>query len=170
MKDTFSKRDWFLRFSALGLLSLSLLLMASATLFGQTTGSGTINGTVRDPAQAAIPGANVTIQNVDTGIGRAIVTNEAGLYSAPFLQPGHYEITVSKAGFTNLSRKDLTLQVGQTLTIDLQLTVQGREEQVTVTSEAPLVDTQKSEQSQVVSENLVSNLPIAGRRWTVSCC
>src|ERR1700741_740062 len=154
MKATFSK-----------LSVLMLLLFASTALFGQTTGSGTINGTVRDPAQAAVPGANVTIQNMDTGIGRAIVSNEAGIYSAPFLQPGRYQINVEKSGFATQTRKDLTLQVGQVLTIDLQLAVQGREEEVTVTSEAPLVDTEKSEQSQVVSENLVSNLPIAGRRW-----
>jgi Carboxypeptidase regulatory-like domain len=129
---------------ALGFLILPLLFAAGNLTFAQTTGSGTINGTVRDPAQAAIPGASVTIHNLDTGIDRAVSTNEAGLYSAPFLSPGRYEITVTKAGFTMVTRKELTLQVGQTLTIDLELPVQGREETVTVTGEAPVVDTEKT--------------------------
>jgi len=134
-------------------------------MLGQTTGSGTINGTVRDPAQAAIPGASVTIHNTDTGIDRALSTNDAGLYSAPFLSPGRYEIRVVTSGFTTLTRKDVTLQVGQTLTIDLELTVQAREESVTVTGEVPVVDTEKTEMSQVISQTQQENLPLAGRRW-----
>jgi hypothetical protein len=154
-----------MRFSTLGVLMVVFVVFAGSSLLAQTTGSGTINGTVRDPSQGAIPGANVTIRNADTGIDRNVLTNEAGVYSAPFLQPGRYEINVGKPGFTSLARKDLTLQVGQTLTIDLEMPVQAREETVTVTGEAPVVDTEKTEVSQVVSQTQQENLPLAGRRW-----
>jgi hypothetical protein len=147
---------------------LSVALSAvwlSGTAWGQATGSGTITGTVTDPKQAAVPEASVTIHNTDTGIGRAATTNEVGLYSAPFLQPGRYEITVGKPGFAKLLRKDITLQVGQTVTIDLTLTLQATSETVTITAETPVIDTEKTEMSQVVSQTQKDNLPLAGRRW-----
>ena len=93
------------------------------------------------------------------------MTNEAGIYVAPFLRPGTYEITASKAGFTKTVRKGIALQVGRSLTIDFALTVQSSTETVTVSAETPILDTEKTEVSQVVSENAVKNLPINGRRW-----
>src|SRR5450432_4917216 len=147
---------------------LSVVLSAvwlSGTAWSQATGSGTINGTVTDPKQAAVPEAGVTIRNTDTGVDRAATTNEVGLYAAPFLQPGRYEITVSKVGFAKLLRKDVMLQVGQTQTIDLTLTIQSTSETVTITAETPVIDTEKTEMSQVVSQTQKDNLPLAGRRW-----
>ena len=139
-------------------------LMAAAA-WSQTTGSGTINGTIRDPNEALVPDAGVTIHNVDTNVNREVRTNEVGLYSAPFLQPGNYEVTVSKAGFARLVAKDVHLEVGQTLTLDLSLTVQTTSESVTVTGETPVVDTEKTDNSQVVSQIEKDNLPMAGRNW-----
>ncbi|HUI56680.1 MAG TPA: TonB-dependent receptor [Bryobacteraceae bacterium] len=148
-----------------GFALLVLLAVAAVAAFGQTAGSATITGTLTDPSGAVIPAASVTVKNTDTGIERAIQTNEAGIYVAPFLQPGHYEVRAAKAGFATIVRKDLTLQVGQTLTVSLSLTVQAAQQEVTVTGQAPVVDPEKTENSQVVSEAAVSNLPIAGRRW-----
>jgi hypothetical protein len=145
--------------------SVIFLAALSGAAFSQTSGSGTISGTLTDPRGAVIPGAGVTIRNTDTGIERVLATNEVGLYSAPFLQPGHYQVTASKTGFTKVVRKDLTLQVGQTLTIDLSLPIETAQETVTVTGEAPVVDPEKTESSQVISTAAVENLPIAGRRW-----
>ena len=131
----------------------------------QSSAAGTITGTVTDQSGASVPEASVVIHNADTGADRTETSNGAGVYSAPFLQPGHYEVTVSKAGFAKMVRKDLPLQVGQTLAIDFKLPVQTSQQTVEVTGEAPLVDMEKTEQSQVVSASSVSNLPIAGRRW-----
>src|SRR5262249_20648352 len=90
-----------------------LILLALGTeVYAQTTGAGTINGTVRDPKDAVIPGASVSIHNTETGSDRAISTNEVGVYTAPFLPPGHYEVTAMKPGFATLVRKNVTLQVG----------------------------------------------------------
>jgi len=142
-----------------------LLVILGGTAWGQTAGSGLISGTLTDPKGGLVPGANVTIKHTETGTERTLSTNEVGLYNAPFLQPGHYEITAAKAGFAKVVRTNLNLQVGQTLTVDLTMPIQATSETVTVSGEAPVVDTQKTEVSQVVSENAVSNLPIAGRRW-----
>src|SRR5882672_12316387 len=124
-----------------------------------------MTGTLRDPNQAVIPDAAVTVHNIGTGIDRVVQTNEAGLYSAPFLPPGMYEITAGKTGFSKLVRKDVTLQVGQTLTLDLALTLQTAAETVTVTGDVSVVDPEKTEMSQVVSQTQKENLPTAGRRW-----
>jgi hypothetical protein len=153
------------RNSTLFLLTLLAAVWLTGAAWGQATGSGTINGTVTDPKAAAVPEAGVMIHNVDTGIDRAVTTTEVGLYSAPFLQPGRYEITVTKAGFSKLLRKDIILQVGQTLTIDLQLGLQATTEAVTITAETPIIDTEKTEMSQVVTQSQKDNLPLAGRRW-----
>jgi hypothetical protein len=107
----------------------------------------------------------VVVHSTDTGADRSLTTNEAGIYSAAFLQPGHYEITTSKTGFTKVERKEITLEVGRTLEIDFALTVQSGSETLTITSETPIIDADKTEVSQEVSKNLIQNLPIAGRRW-----
>jgi len=145
------------------LLAMSIGLPKTALC--QLAGSATINGTVTDPSGSVVPGAAVAIRNTDTGIERKTETSDAGIYNAAFLQPGHYQVEVSKAGFTSVLRKDLLLQVGQTLSIDLNLSVQSTQAEVTITAESPVVDPEKTEVSQVVSQAAVNNLPISGRRW-----
>jgi hypothetical protein len=92
-------------------------------------------------------------------------TNDAGIYLAAFLQSGKYEIHASKDGFATVVRQGLNLQVGQTLAIDFELPIKAAQATVTVTGESPVLDTEKTETSQVVSQTLVQNLPINGRRW-----
>jgi hypothetical protein len=150
---------------AFAALCLAFLVGGANAAFAQSAGSGTITGTITDPKGAAIPDGSVTVHNSDTNADRTVNSNETGLYTVPFLQPGHYEITVSKMGFAKVVRKDLSLQVGQTLSVDLALPLQSTTETVTVSGEAPLVDPEKTDVSQVVSTGFVNNLPIAGRRW-----
>jgi hypothetical protein len=147
-------------------VSLLLLLASLATnLCAQTTGAGTISGTVTDPSGASIPAAAVAVKNTATQAERALSTNEAGIFVAQFLQPGAYEITVAKAGFAKTVHTGLTLQVGQSLTVNFSLAVQSSTETMTVDAAAAIVDTEKTEMSQVVSQTQKENLPIAGRRW-----
>src|SRR5882724_5999191 len=145
--------------------TLVILLLLPMGVYGQTSGAGTISGALTDPSGSLIPGVTITIRNTDTGVERTFTSNDAGLYTAPFLQPGHYEITAVKQGFAKVTRKDLTLQVGQVLTIDLAMPLQSTSESVTVTGEASIVDPDKTEMSQVVSQTQKENLPTAGRRW-----
>jgi hypothetical protein len=147
-------------------LAVALLLSAlSSSAFAQG-GTGTITGTISDPKGLSVPNAKVTILNMDTGIDRVpLSTTDAGTYTATFLQPGHYQVTATKDGFQTYIRKDLVLQVGQTLTIDAQLTVGTTESEITVTGEAPLIEPDRTESSQTVSQNQVEGLPLVARRW-----
>ncbi len=142
----------------------ALLLFGAAGLWAQA-GSGTITGTLTDPSGAVVPGAAVAILNTNTGVVRNTTTNDSGIYVAAFLQPDNYTVTVSKAGFGTENRKNLLLEVGRTMTIDFAMTVQKGSDTITVTSETPVLDSGKTDVSQVVTATDVENLPISGRRW-----
>ncbi len=152
------------RFFTSALVCLCLLTAISTQ--AQTSGAGTINGTVTDGSHAAVPGALVTVTNVETGVTHSYSTDAAGIYSAPFIQPGHYKVNAKAANFGSVEATNLTLLVGQTLTIDLTLTVQSATTTVEVTSETPLLDPQKTEVSQVLDQQLLQNLPVAARNWS----
>ena len=147
------------------ILVLALMVAMPQGARAQGAGSGTITGIVTDPSGSVVPGASVALRNTGTGIERKTETNDAGIYQAPFLQPGQYEVRTAKAGFGTVLHKNLTLQVGQTLSVDFALVVQTTQQEVTVSSMSEIVDPEKTEQSQVISESAVGNLPIAGRRW-----
>lgn len=147
------------------LVVLLLLCGFSVAAFAQG-GTGTLTGTITDPKGLAVPDAKVSIFNMDTGIDRPpLSTTDSGLYTAPYLQPGRYQVSVSKDGFQTYIQKDLLLQVGQTLTINAQLTVGMTTAEITVTGEAPLIEPDRTEVSQTVSQNQVAGLPLVGRRW-----
>jgi hypothetical protein len=154
-------------FLRIGLSSLALLLVLAGftvAAFAQS-GTGTITGTVTDPKGLAVSGANVVIKSTDTGIERPVDTTDTGIYTAAFMQSGHYQITVTKDGFATVVRKDLNLTVGQTLTVDVAMTVGTAVSEITVTGEAPVIEPDRTEVSQSVSEVLAGNLPLNGRRW-----
>jgi len=142
-----------------------LLFASSVPAFSQIAGAGGITGTLTDPSGSVVPGVSVTILNTGTGQERTVTSNQAGIYSATFLQPGKYDVTASKSGFAKVDNKGLTIQVGETLTLDFKLALSTTSETVEVTGQAELVDPAKTEQSQSVSQTLVQNLPIVGRRW-----
>jgi hypothetical protein len=162
----------FLRIICVCKFAASLLLMGLVALLGtvaasaQTAGAGSISGTVMDPNKSVVPGAVVIVTNTDTGIDHQFTTNAAGLYVAPFLQPGHYKISARAAGFGNVQASNLTLQVGQTLTIDLALTVESATTTVEVSSSTPILDVERTEVSQVVDQQIIQNLPVNGRNWS----
>jgi len=148
-----------------GAAFVALLALSAVGLLAQTAGSGEIAGTVTDPAGAVVPGATILIHNTDTSADRSLTTNDSGIYTAAFLQTGHYEVSAGKTGFAKAQHTGILLEVGRTITIDFALTVQAGTQTVNVTSETPVVDTDKTEVSQEVSQELVENLPIVGRRW-----
>lgn len=155
-----SKRLFALAFASV------MLLCQALPMHAQSAASGTISGTVTDASGAMVPNATVTITDTDTGVTRQTTTTEAGIYTATFLQPGHYEVVVSGNGFSKVDRKNLVLTVGQTLTVDAALTVGSTATEVTVTGESPILDPQKTENSQTLDTNLVANLPVATRNWS----
>jgi hypothetical protein len=148
------------------LLLVLFTLTGAHTASAQSSGTGTITGTITDNSQAVIASASVIVTDTDNGVARTIPVNGAGIYSAPFLQPGHYTVRVSANGFATVEKARLILDVGQTLTVDATLPPASVSSQVLVTSQAPLLDTEKTEVSQTVSETMISSLPIASRNWS----
>lgn len=141
-------------------------VLVSTQASAQTAGAGTITGTVVDAAQAVIPGATVTTTNVDTGVAHTYTTNTSGIYTAPFLLPGHYKVSASASGFGASQATGLTLLVGQTLTINLAMNVKSETTTVEVEGAGAILDTQKTEVSQAVDQQLIQNLPVAARNWS----
>ena len=148
--------------------SLFVVAMLSALTvgaFAQDAGFGTISGTVTDQSHNVVGNATVTIVQTDTGIKRDVQTTSTGGYSAAFLKPGRYEVFVSATGFARVNRKDINIPVGQILTIDIELPVASTESTVTITGDAPLIDTEKIGTSQEIGQALLSSLPINARRF-----
>ena len=147
-------------------LAALLLTPASVKVFAQNAGAGTINGTISDANQAAIPGASVTVINSDTGVTHDYTTNESGLYTAPFLLPGHYKVDATAPNFGKVEESGITLIVGQTLTVDITLKVSSASTTVEVAATSEILDTQKMEVSQTMDQQLVQNLPVNARNWS----
>ena len=146
--------------------ALALCTAVAMPSSAQTSGVGNINGTVKDASGAVIPGATVVVTDTDTGVSRTLTTNGAGEYTATFLQPGHYDVTAGGGTFGKVDHKNLVLTVGSTLTIDATLTAGSVETSVDVNSTAVILDTEKTEVSQTVGENIIENLPVATRNWS----
>ena len=142
---------------------LLLLVMISATGWAQVTAS--ITGTVRDASGAVIPEATVTAKNLESGLTRAAQTDAGGNYSLLSLPVGQYEVTTEKSGFKQQVRQGITLVVGQQAVVNLTLEVGNVEQQVTVSAEAPIVNTTLSPTSGLVGEKEVKDLPLNGRSF-----
>jgi len=118
------------------LLMLFMPLVARAQVAG-----GAISGKVIDSNGAVLPGAQVTIRNKATDVATDLVANEEGVYRAPNLLPGDYEVTATATNFNTVVQKGVVLTVGADLTIDLQLQPGGVGMTVVVRDEPPSVDT-----------------------------
>src|SRR5690242_12806722 len=112
------------------ILCLGLL---STALFGQA-GTGTISGTVTDPAGAVVANAAVEVRNTETNAPYPTVTTDTGAYTVLRLPPGPYTLTVTAPGFKRLIRSGLTVDAGQTLPVDVALEVGASAESVTVSA------------------------------------
>ena len=131
----------------------------------QVTGAR-LEGLVTDETKAVTPGAAVTITNVETGISRNASTNEQGRYVFADLPPARYDLSASLPGFKTTRRQGITLTVGSTVAVNLTLSVGEVTEQVTVTGEAPLVETRSGAVAGVVEEKAIRELPLNGRSFT----
>lgn len=140
---------------ALGLVWLSL------PGFSQETRS-TLSGRVLDPQGGTVVGAVVIVRNADTGVAHTFTTNETGYYEAGLLMPGNYEITAEMAGFKKLLRKGLVLPVSSSLVVNLNLEVGGVTETVSVTADAPLLETSGVTSGRVLDNKTVMELPVMG--------
>src|SRR5215831_1884575 len=139
-----------------------LVVGFSALALGQT-GTSVITGTVIDSSGGAIPGVEITLTNQETGSKAQALTNDTGSYRFASLPPGAYRVEAELAGFDRLSRGPITLQVSQTLAIDLTLQVGQIGQTVDVTEAAPLIDSQTSDVGQAVTRQMIAALPLPNR-------
>jgi len=134
-----------------------LCVIAAIPAAGQQRGS--ISGRILDSAGLVLPGATVTITEQNTGFTRTVVAAENGAYLAPNLDPGVYTVAVELSGFGSLKRTDLALTAGSAITLDLTMQVAGLQEQVTVTAEAPLVQTSSNQIGGALSSREIEEIP-----------
>jgi hypothetical protein len=136
--------------------------VVSALAFGQTT-SATVTGAVSDPNGAAIPGASVVLENLETHLKSAVVSNSAGFYRISGLLPGYYRATVAREGFKSIVRDEIELHGQDEIAINYSLQVGSITESVTVTSAEPLLQSESSTVSTVIESQQIENTPLNGR-------
>jgi hypothetical protein len=124
-----------------------------------------ITGEVKDSAGAVVPGASITITNIDTGVSLKSESNEQGLFVVPSLKPGQYTLTVEKAGFKKLVRSGITLQVNQFARVDVELQVGEVTNTVEITQAATLLETETSSRGSVIDQKKIVDLPLNGRDY-----
>src|SRR2546422_3983344 len=141
-----------------------LIALTTCLVFAQTS-AATILGVVKDTTGALIPGVSITIKHTETGQMRTAISSETGDYIVSLLPVGEYELTTTMPGFKQEIRRGINLVVGQQAVINLTLEPGAPAEIVTVTEEAPLVNTTLSSTSGLISEQQVKELPLNGRSF-----
>lgn len=147
-----------------GFYVLCAVLAPAFVLAQSQATTGEVNGRITDEQGGVLPGATVTLTNPDTGYTRTVTTGSEGLYDAPLLPPGSYDVTYQMSGLKAAKRK-AAVTVGATVTLNVTLGVGGVQEEVTVVSESPQVETSSSIRTSTLDQNAIANLPINGRRF-----
>jgi Carboxypeptidase regulatory-like domain/TonB dependent receptor len=149
-------------------LSLSILMIflafAARSVSGQTS-TADILGNVTDPTGAALANATVALVNIETKDTRTIQTNDSGAYVFTNLNPGHYSLNITSAGFHPVKNADLAVSAGDRRRVDTQMVIGESTQVIDVNTSAPVLQTDLSSVSSTVSEQAVQNLPLNGRNY-----
>jgi outer membrane receptor protein involved in Fe transport len=140
------------------------LCLLSVPVFGQSN-LGRISGNITDKTGGVVANATVTVTDVQRGISRTLITDEAGEYVAPDLLPGSYTVRAEAAGFSKIERQNIKLEVGKDIRVDLTLQPGEQSTTVTVTEELPLVETTNSTLGGTLSNETINDLPLNGRNY-----
>ncbi len=146
------------------LLACVVALWAAPAL--AQTDTATVLGTVTDSQQATLPGATVTARNTATGIARTGVTDQEGRYRIAAVPPGAYEVSAELSGFSRALRPDVRLTLGAEAVLNFELGVAAVTETVTVSADAPVIETTTSAVSETIGRRSIDVLPLAGRDFT----
>src|SRR5437879_8896222 len=141
-----------------------LIALQPCLAFAQTA-TGTIVGVVKDSSGAMIPGVSIAVKHTDTGQTRTAISSDSGSYNVPLLPVGAYELNTTMPGFKQQVRTGINLVIAQQAVIDLTLEVGAAAEQITVSEEAPLVNTTLSSTAGLITEQQVKDLPLNGRSF-----
>ncbi|PYV09653.1 MAG: hypothetical protein DMG07_22700, partial [Acidobacteria bacterium] len=139
---------------------LGALIAACSLVAVAQSARGVITGIVKDPSGAIVPGVDITITDKASGVTTHSVTTDAGVYRAPYMPPATYKITAALTGFKTALADNVDVLLGQTVTIDFTLEVGQVSEQVTVSAQAPLLETSSSEIGINSTEKEVHTWPI----------
>ena len=143
---------------------LCVFALLATPLFAQSGNQASIAGVVTDNSGAVVSNATVTAHNTATDASFSTTSNAQGAYNFPVLPVGSYDLTFNASGFGE-AKRNVTLRVGQKLGLDVALTVAGQQQQVNVTTEAPLIETERTQVATNVGETQIRELPVNGRNF-----
>lgn len=146
----------------LSMAMMSLYALIGLAAFGQTF-HGQISGVVTDPSGAVIPAVTISAENLDTGVTQTVQSGEQGIYRLLNLRPGRYRVEAESAGFRRFIQTPITVRVGEVVDLTIALTIGETTEEVTVIGQAPLIESQTANFSQVVDQRTISELPLNTR-------
>ncbi len=127
------------------------------------TNAGSITGTVTDQQQAVVAGVAITVTNLATNVKQSAVSSSAGVYSIPALEPGSYRLTAELTGFKKLVQEPIPVETARSVTIDLELPVGTTTTEVTVTTEAPMVQQSNATVQYTINSKQIEELPLANQ-------
>jgi Carboxypeptidase regulatory-like domain len=156
-----------LRYRVIGCITamcLSLWFVKPAR--GQAVNNAQIHGVIEDPSGAVIPKAKVEATDSSTGVTQSTVSGNDGTFVLPDLQVGNYSLAVSAAGFNKYRQTGIVLQVGQNVQVNVKLRVGGGTQEVQVSADAPMIETQSTSISEVMDQQRIVDLPLNGRQAT----
>jgi Carboxypeptidase regulatory-like domain/TonB dependent receptor-like, beta-barrel len=142
---------------------LFLMLAISATAFAQSSTLGAIGGVVTNPNKEVVPGAAVTVKNIETNKEDTGTADDQGSFRIVGLVPGNYAVTVTGTGFSPFSQ-NVVVEVGRVTEVNAALTVEGVSGTVEVTSEAPVINTSQPDFATNINQTSINELPTNGRR------
>jgi hypothetical protein len=145
------------------LAASALLFLAALSCWAQTT-TGDILGTVRDASGGVVTDARVTVRNLDTNQTKETTTSETGSFRVPLLPAGTYEILIDKAGFARYRQGPIVLALNQQADLNIALAVSSTQEMISISAEAPLIDTTSAEISTRFDTKRIADLPLSTNR------
>ena len=151
---------------AVAVLLAACLFPASYSTKAQGVGtSADLAGTVTDPTGAGVPNAKVTVSDPEKGVERSVMTDEHGFYRVSGLAPSTYKVAFEHTGFQAETANGVVLTVGQTLVFDFRLKLSGMTSEVEVSTEPPIVETERASQADTLTQNYIADLPIDRRDY-----
>ncbi|MCI0389244.1 MAG: TonB-dependent receptor [Acidobacteria bacterium] len=149
------------------LMALTFICAATLSALAQAdVSSSTVKGTVTDPQGAAVANARVTVKDLDQGTTRTATTDSSGEFQVRLVRPGLHDITVEATGFAQYLLKDIQLTVGQTANFEIKLQVASVKTEMVVTTSAPLIEVERTQQANTIERRQIENLPNVGRDFT----
>ena len=150
------------------ILALAALLIALPLNAQVDVSTAMLKGTVLDPTAAVVPGATVTVTNLERGFTKTVITGEDGSYQIPLLQPGVYRVEVTQEGFEKAVANQVELTIGQIVIYDIHLAIGSVSDVMQVTEAAPLVETERTQQANTLGVKTIDSLPNLSRNFTDS--